>query len=62
MHFWQPCRQLFFQKQVTPGLEVLYKLLGALLNQLLGVVSLGLDHLQLIVLLPVQPLQLLALL
>ncbi len=38
------------------------QLLGALLHQLLGVVSLGFDHLQLTVLLPVQPFQLLTLL
>ena len=45
-----------------PVLEVVHQLLHALLHQLLGVVSLSLHHLQLTVLLPVQPLQLLALL
>ena len=46
----------------TPFLEVHDQLLGALLYQLLSVVSLSLHHLQLAVLLAVQPLQLLALL
>ncbi len=49
-------------QSAIPVLEVVHQLLHALLHQLLGVVSLSLHHLQLTVLLPVQPLQLLALL